>query len=96
MAAALAGIVRVKGRLLPESLQIEAVGPGGKLVQRVLTYTAGKDGERVFDLPLTDHNKVLVQQLSRLESVEFVANKPDVAWVAELDKAIKAKTKAKS
>ena len=95
MAAVLAGHIRITGLHLPESLQVEVVGAGGRLQQAGITYSAGKAGEKVFTFALTDANAKLVQQLPRLESVEFIPTKPDLAWVKTLSDEIKAKSKAK-
>jgi len=96
MAAILAGHIRIAGAYLPESIQAEIVARDGKLTQRPVTYSVDKDGKRYFLFALTDSNKALVTQLPRLESVEFIANKPDVAWVKELNDRLKAVASAKS
>ena len=95
MAAVLAGVIRIAGQHLPESLQVEVVGAGGRLAQAGVTYTVGKDGEKVFVLALTDANIKLVQQLPRLSSVEVVPTKLDLTWVKILNEELKAKSKAK-
>jgi uncharacterized pyridoxamine 5'-phosphate oxidase family protein len=96
MAAILAGHIRIAGAYLPESIQAEIVARDGKLTQRPVTYSVDNDGKRYFLFALTDSNKALVTQLPRLESVEFIANKPDVAWVKELNDRLKAVASAKS